>query len=235
MLDKLTNTPASVLAVFAHPDDPEVACGGALHRWAADGSRVRVVVANRGDKGSTDPDQDPDELADRRAVEVEASLAELGVTDWVGLGIDDGDTAAAADLRARLVAEVRAFQPEVVIAPDPTAVFFGDSYVNHADHRALGWAVLDAVAPASASPLYHREAGPAHQVSTLLLAGTLEPDVWVDVDDGVDAKIAAVLCHRSQVGDPDFVADAVRQRTAAMGAEVGVAAAEVFRRVRLAG
>ena len=71
------------------------------------------------------------------------------------------------------------------MCPDPTAVFFGDAYVNHADHRAVGWATLDAVAPAAALPLYFPDLGPPHQVATVLLTGTLEPDAWVDVGDAV--------------------------------------------------
>ena len=232
VVDEFADVPASVLAVFAHPDDPEMACGGALHRWSTGGSEVRVVVANRGDKGSLDPATDPDVLAAQRAAEVDAALAALGATSWIGFGVDDGETENSVQLRRRLVSEIREFRPEVVIAPDPTAVFFGDRYVNHRDHRNLGWAIIDAVAPAAASPLYFPDTGDVHQVSTLLLAGTLEPDVWVDVTDSVDAKVTAVQCHRSQVSDPEFVAEAVRQRSADVGTEFGAGAAEVFRRLR---
>ena len=46
--------------MFAHPDDPEVACGGTLARWAALGCEVHLVIACRGEKGSFDPSTDPD-------------------------------------------------------------------------------------------------------------------------------------------------------------------------------
>ena len=36
---RLDDVPARALAVFAHPDDPEVSCGGTLARWAAPGAR----------------------------------------------------------------------------------------------------------------------------------------------------------------------------------------------------
>ena len=52
--------------------------------------------------------------------------------------------------KAEVAAKVLgALRPEVVIGPDPTAVFFGDGYVNHVDHRTIGWTLLDAVAPAA--------------------------------------------------------------------------------------
>ena len=37
--------PGRALAVFAHPDDPEVGCGGTLARWTAGGCEVHLVIA----------------------------------------------------------------------------------------------------------------------------------------------------------------------------------------------
>jgi LmbE family N-acetylglucosaminyl deacetylase len=229
----LAGDPASVLAVYAHPDDPEVSCGGALARWASAGAEVRLVVVNAGDKGTADAGIDPAELTKRRAAEVDAAAEVLGLAGVDLLGLPDGEVTNDLDLRGRLVALVRRHRPELVVAPDPTAVFFGDSYVNHRDHREVGWAVIDAVAPAAASPLYFPEAGPPHQVATMLLSGTLAPDTWVDVGGAIDRKVAAVQCHESRVGsDPDLVGELVRARTAEAGAAVGVAHAEGFRRLR---
>ena len=114
-------------------------------------------------------------------------------------------------------------------------MFFGESYVNHRDHRELGWAVLDSIVPA-ASPLYVPDCGPAHQVSTVLLAGTLEADAWVDVGTVLDRKVAAVSCHESRLGsDPDLVAQILEQRAREEGVRAGVSHAEAFRRLRFGG
>ena len=174
-------TPERALAVFAHPDDPEVACGGTLARWAALGCEVHLVIANRGEKGSFDPTADPDALAERRAEEVARAAAVLGLASVEHLGYPDGEIDNDAVLRARLIEIVRRRRPDALVAHDPTAIFFGDSYVNHRDHRQLGWAVLDTLVPA-ASPLYVPEAGPAHQVGLVLLSGTLDADAWVDIE-----------------------------------------------------
>ncbi|CAN5702501.1 PIG-L family deacetylase [soil metagenome] len=231
----IARAPARALAVYAHPDDPEVSCGGLLARWAASGTEVYVVVATRGDKGSADPATDPLELAERRAGEVAAAAEVLGLAGVEELGHPDGTLARVPDLVAELVGMVRRLRPEVVVGVDPTAVFFGDAYVNHVDHRSIGWALLDAVAPAASSPLYFPEQGPAHQVATLLLSGTLEPDAWADVEDTLDAKVAAMFCHRSQLSDDagEWLGDFVRQRAAEEGQRAGVRYAEGFRRVRL--
>jgi LmbE family N-acetylglucosaminyl deacetylase len=229
----LADVPDRVLAVYAHPDDPEVSCGGTLARWAAQGAEVRLVVVNAGDKGSPDPDTDPAELTRLRADEVHAAAGVLGLAGVDLLGIPDGEATNDLALRGRLVGLVRSHRPHMVICPDPTPVFFGDSYVNHRDHRAVGWTVLDAVAPAAGSPLYFPEAGPAHQVGGLLLSGTFDADAWVDISDAIEAKIRAVACHESRVGaEPELVGELLRARTAEAGAAVGVAHAESFRLLR---
>ena len=229
----LDDSPARAMAVYAHPDDPEVSCGGTLAHWARAGAEVRLVVVNAGDKGSPDTATDPAELTERRAREVDAAAGVLGLAGVERMGLPDGEVTNDLALRARLVELIRTHRPDIVVCPDPTAVFFGDSYVNHRDHREVGWAVVDAVAPAAASPLYFPETGPPHQVAGLLLSGTFEPDVWVDISDSLELKVAAVQCHESRVGgDPALVAELLRTRTAESGAQVGVSHAESFRRLR---
>jgi LmbE family N-acetylglucosaminyl deacetylase len=229
----LEEAPERARAVYAHPDDPEVSCGGTLAHWARGGADVRLVVVNAGDKGSPDAATDPAELTERRAREVDAAAGVLGLAGVERMGLPDGEVTNDLALRARLVGLIRTHRPDIVVCPDPTAVFFGDSYVNHRDHREVGWAVVDAVAPAAASPLYFPETGPPHQVAGLLLSGTFEPDVWVDISDSLELKVAAVQCHESRVGgDPALVAELLRTRTAESGAQVGVSHAESFRHLR---
>jgi LmbE family N-acetylglucosaminyl deacetylase len=223
------------MAIFAHPDDPEVACAGTLHTWIEAGAEIDLVIANAGEKGVLPPGLDPAALAALREEEARRAAKMLGITALHFLEHPDGELENTSALRAELIRLLRAARPDVVIAPDPTAVFFGDSYVNHRDHREVGWAVLDAVAPAAASPLYFPDQGSPYQVPTLLLSGTLQPDAWVDVTTTIDAKVAAVACHASRVGDdPDLVADLLRARTTEAGDVVGVAHAEGYRRLRLA-
>ena len=62
----------------------------------------------------------------------------------------DGGAAILVRRDEQIVAAVRGTRPDVVVCPDPTAVFFGPSYFNHHDHRVVGWSVLDAVSPAAA-------------------------------------------------------------------------------------
>ena len=236
MPELLEDASGSVLAVYAHPDDPDVSCGGTLARWARAGADVHVLICTDGDKGTTDPDVDPGELARRRAVEAAEAAAVLGIAEQHFLGYPDGELVDDTALRAALVGWVRTLRPGVVLGPDPTAVFFGEDYFNHRDHRVIGFALLDALSPAAALPHYFPEAGPAHQAETALLSGTLEPTVWVDVSDTIEDKAAAVACHRSQFADDgEWARRAVRERALEDGRRAGVPFAEGFRRLRLGG
>jgi LmbE family N-acetylglucosaminyl deacetylase len=230
----MEETPGIVLAVYAHPDDADVACGGTLARWAKAGSAVHLIVCTDGGKGTTDPAVKPDELARERASELESSSALIGLTSVENLGFPDGELTDSDDFRRTLVDRLRSVRPDVVCGHDPTAVFFGQAYFNHRDHRIAGAALLDAVAPAAALPHYFPGAGPPHQVSTVLLSATLEPDEWIDISDTIETKASAVECHRTQfAGQDGWAGEAVRRRAAEEGRRAGVTYAEGFRRLIL--
>lgn len=228
--------PARALAIYAHPDDPEISCGATLARWSDEGCEVHVLVCARGEKGSLDPATDPEKLARCRRTEMEASGKVLGLAGRRQLGFRDGELPDSLELRRLLVVAIRDVKPQVVLCNDPTAVFFGDTYYNHADHRITGWAVLDAVAPAAGNPHYFPGAGAAHQVENVFMSATLEPNVWVDVGSAIETKIEAVLCHGSQLGEGgEFFRDVLRQRAEDSGRLAGVRYAEGFRRLSLGG
>ncbi len=232
----MDDIPEVVLAVYAHPDDADVACGGTLARWAKGGAAVHLIVCTDGGKGTFDPDVTPADLAARRAAELEASSALIGLESVTNLGYPDGGLADSDELRGTLVEWVRRLRPDVVCGHDPTALFFGQEYFNHRDHRLAGTTLLDAVSPAAALPHYFPEAGPPHQVATVLLSGTLEPDVWVDVTETIDLKAAAVECHRTQFAEPGgWAGEAVRRRAEQEGRRAGAGYAEGFRRLTLRG
>ena len=232
--------PGRVLAIYAHPDDPEISAGGTLARWAAAGAEVHLVVTTRGDKGTSDPAADVDALARLRVEETAAAAKVLGLAGHHHLDHPDGEIADDRPLRLELVRLIRTVRPDVVCCPDPTAVFFGDAYVNHRDHRITGWATLDAVAPAAGNPHYfpeltEEEGLRTHQASALFLSGTLEPNVWVDVGATLERKIEALFCHTSQLVETgDWFRDYLRESAIDAGRAAGVQFAEAFRRVSVA-
>ncbi len=227
--------PQSAMAIYAHPDDADVAAGGLLAQWANEGCAVHLVVVCDGAKGSHGPQADSVAVRGARREELQLAADLLGATSVLGLDRPDGEVVNDDELRAQLVGLVRKYRPEVVLGPDPTAVFFGGVYVNHRDHRETGWALLDAVAPAAAMPLYFPDQGEPHQVRQLLLSGTHEPDVVADVSGTIDIKVKAVLAHASQLaGDDEAIRELVYGRAEQAGRSVGAAFGEAFRSVELA-
>ncbi len=232
----VTETPASALAVYGHPDDPEISAGGTMARWADDGAEVWVLICTRGDKGSQDPDEDLDALARLRIEETEAAGEVLGVAHNFHLDHADGEIANSPELRAEIVRHVRMLRPEVVLCPDPTQVFFGDRYFNHTDHRATGWATLDAVAPAAGNPHYFPEQLgdelEVHEARAVYLSGTFEPNCFVDIEDTLDRKIDALFAHASQLSETgDWFRGFLREIAEEGGRAAGIRYAEAFRRL----
>lgn len=232
--------PERALAIYGHPDDPEISAGGTLARWAAAGTRLWVVITTAGDKGSHDPGADADTLTEFRKEETARSCALLGVERHVHLGYPDGDLLDAPELRGTIVRLVRELQPDAVLCPDPTAVFFGDTYFNHRDHRVTGWAALDAVAPAAGNPHYFpeqlAEGLATHHVPRVYMSGTLEPNCWIDITDHMEKKIDALFCHASQlVETEEWFRQFLRERAEEAGRQAGVRYAEGFRRLTLGG
>ncbi len=233
MSELLNIEPERVLAVFAHPDCAIVNCGGALALWAAGGAEVTVVSCSRGERGGADPDLSDAEMADRRRRELSESLSVLGALPPVILDYPDGELENTLALRRSVVGLIRTHRPDVLISHDPTAVFYGDRYISHPDHRAVGWAVVDSAGSPSASVRYHPDLGAPHRVRLLLLAGSLDPAVAVDIGSVVGAKVAAIKAQVSHVGtEADWVDEMVRARAEQSGEAFGVSLAELFRAVR---
>ncbi|CAB4908788.1 MAG: PIG-L family deacetylase [Actinobacteria bacterium] len=232
--------PKRVLAVYAHPDDPEISAGGTLAYWAGEGAQVWVLITTRGEKGTTDPKADLDALAKRRIEETAAASDLLGLSGHFHFDYGDGEIVDDSRLREQIVRMVRTLKPDVVLCPDPTAVFFGDSYFNHRDHRVTGWATLDAIAPAAGNPHYFpehlSEEMAVHEVKTVYLSGTLEPNCWIDISKTLEKKIDALFCHQSQLVETgEWFREFLRERAEESGQAAGVPYAEGFRRLNFSG
>jgi LmbE family N-acetylglucosaminyl deacetylase len=231
--------PARALAVYAHPDDPEISAGGTLAKWAAAGTEVWVLITTRGDKGTQEPTADLDALAALRVEETAKAAALLGFAGTLHLDHPDGELPDDRALVGAITRVIREVAPEAVLCPDPTAVFFGDSYYNHRDHRVTGWATLDAVAPAAGNPHYfpelRTEGLDVHAVSAVYLSGTLEPNAWVDITATLERKIEALFCHASQLVETgEWFRQFLRDSAEGAGRAAGVTYAEAFRRIALA-
>jgi LmbE family N-acetylglucosaminyl deacetylase len=226
-----------VLFIVAHPDDPEFGAGGTVARWAREGVHVTYVIVTDGSKGSNNHEITSEELVRLRQAEQRAAAEILGVCEVVFLGYPDGEVYNTPALRRDLVRQIRLHRPDLVMTHDPTTRFVGDSYINHPDHRAVGDTALDAVFPLARDrfnfPEHEREGLAPHAVSDVLVRPTNEPNEWIDITDTIEFKIAALRAHRSQIGDPDALAERIRKRAQDYAEGTPYVYAERFRRITL--
>ena len=228
-----------VLAVFAHPDDAEIAAGGTLGRWASEGRDVHLLVLTNGDRGSEDPGQDRAELARTRLTETEDAARLLGLAGTTVLATHDGELQNTREVQADIVMVVRRVRPVIVLTCDPTAWFFGSRYFNHSDHRTAGAVTLDAVFPGAGNPHFFAdqlaEGLSVWKVPEVWLGWTLEPNHYQDVTGFMDLKLKALAAHASQVQGNmlGFFEEWLPAEAEENGKKIGVRHAESFRVLQL--
>lgn len=222
--------PASILAVAAHPDDVESWCAGTLARSIEQGATVRLLLVTSGDKGSSDPDAEPSDVAAVREREALDAARILGLQDVAFLRLPDGDVEDTRTLRGELVRWIRCWRPDVLFTHDPEHPL--PPYLTHRDHRVVGRAMLDAVYPLARDGLSFREQrdeGLApHAVREVWLFASAAATAFVDVAPTFERKPAARLAHASQTADPVALRDGWRRRFAEIGAPAGLPLAEAF-------
>jgi LmbE family N-acetylglucosaminyl deacetylase len=231
-----TPEPRTVLVIGAHPDDPDFSSAGTAALWMAAGLRVVYVVVTSGDKGTPDQTMTGARLVTIREAEQVAAAAAAGIAEVVFLRFPDGELMPNMELRGAITREIRRWRPYAVLTHDPLTLFYNNAFINHPDHRAVGYATVDAIYPTARDPLqfysHIAEEGLApHKVKEIFLFGTDSPTGVVDISSTIDLKIAALRNHVSQVGEAAAMEERVRQRSADSGALAGVPYGEAFRRV----
>lgn len=225
--------PERFMVIVAHPDDADFGPSATAARWIDGGSTAWLVCLTSGEAGSDDGDADPLELARLREAEQRRAAAIVGYESVHFLHQPDGALANDLAVREQLVRLIRTFRPDAVLCQDPTVVFHGDRFVNHADHRAAGMAAVDAVYPAARNPMAFphllREGLAMHVVPRIYLFATETPNAWVDTTTTFERKLAALAEHPSQLRDRERVVAWVRRWAEEDGAKVGVALADDFR------
>ena len=191
--------PAQIMVVTPHPDDAEFGVAGTVVRWVREGKSVVYVVCTNGDKGTGDPDMKPGELAGIREKEQLAVAELLGVREVIFLRYPDQSLEDTPEFRKEIVRQIRKYRPDTVVTADPYR-----RYIWHRDHRIAGQVTLDAVFPYARDHLAYpdllAEGLQPHKVKEVLLWATEDPNYCSDITDTFDIKIAALRCHKSQLG-----------------------------------
>ncbi|NVM24348.1 MAG: PIG-L family deacetylase [Desulfobacterales bacterium] len=227
----MNSKPAQVIVITPHPDDAEYGVAGTVARWVSDGKEVVYVVCTNGDKGSSDANMKPEELVRIREEEQMAAARSLGVREVIFLGHPDQGLEDTPQFRKELVRLIRMYRPETVVTADPYR-----HYVWHRDHRMTGQVTLDAVFPYARDRLSYpdllREGLHPHKVREILLWASEDVNYRSDITATFHLKLAALGCHKSQVGHipPEELEEWLRQRHKTLAEGEDFQLAEAFHR-----
>lgn len=175
-----------LLAIGAHPDDVELACGGTLALLARRGRKVGIVHLTRGEMGTRG-------TPEQRRQEAEQAAEILGASAMEILDCGDGFLRRGAAQQNALIGVLRRFRPEVVLGPPPT-----DRHPDHGRSHGLVeatcfYAGLTRRAPEHGEP--HRPGAVFHYMQH----DSFEPAFVVDVTAVWEVRQRAVAAYASQV------------------------------------
>ena len=229
-------TPASALAIGAHPDDVEFGAGGTLAKWAAAGCVVHYLLCTDGSKGTWDVDADTVALVTTRQREQREAARRISAQgEVVFLGHVDGELDSGLAERREVARWIRMLRPEVVLGHDPWK-----RYRIHPDHRHAGLLACEGIV-AARDPHFFRELHlEPHRPRSLLLWEADRVMHVEDVSETVAAKLHALEAHASQFRSTMHATDEtelgafrrrITERLASHGAPHGFGSAEVFARL----
>ncbi|MFI5053882.1 MAG: PIG-L deacetylase family protein [Acidimicrobiia bacterium] len=185
------------VAVVAHPDDLEYGLASAVARWTGQGKEVAYVLATSGEAGIDG--MAPARAGPLREEEERRSGAVVGVSQVEFLGHPDGAVEYGVALRRDLCSAFRRLRPDVVITMNFELTWGDDGAVNHADHRVVGLAAIDACRDA-ANRWFYPELGPPWQgIGGAYVAAMNPPTHFVDVRDTLPLGIASLEEHRAYI------------------------------------
>jgi LmbE family N-acetylglucosaminyl deacetylase len=132
---------------------------------------------------------------------------------------------------------IRQVRPDRVLTQSPQRRY-DRIYASHPDHLAVGEAALCAVYPDARNPFAFPELVDEglepHVVPEVWLMAGPDADVYVDITDVFDRKIEALLCHESQLPEPERIPELMRGWGADLAQAGGLPdgrLAEAFQRV----
>jgi len=219
--------PLDVLAVGAHPDDCEIACGGTLAKLVQQGYRVGLIDLTDGEPTPHSPGPDV------RIAEAFAAADLLGLQVREILPLPNRRPFDNFENRIELAKRIRVHKPKIVIGlGDKTPLASPDHY--------------QATLITDAAIFYSRltkwddyfDGVPVHAVQRQLyfrfpfenpsLPG-FESQITVDITDTLELKLQAIGCYRTQFPpEKAYIFDRVRGAAWAIGGNSGIGAGEVF-------
>jgi LmbE family N-acetylglucosaminyl deacetylase len=222
------------IAVGAHPDDVEIACGGTLAKLVKQGYKVGIIDLTDGEPTPNSPGPDVRLAEAQRAAEV------LGAQVRVQLGLPNRRLFDSFEARVALATEFRKYRPRLVLgfgektplaSPDHwQAMQITDAGVFYA--RLTKWdSYFDNLPVHTISmQLYYTLAWSAQRLTDAA------SHLVVDIGDTLEQKLESIRCYQTQFPpEKAHVLERVRAFALQQGTAAGYGAGEMFGSPRMLG
>ena len=215
-----------VIAVGAHPDDVEIACGGTLAKLVAQGYRVGIIDLTDGEPTPNSPGPEA------RLAEAQAAADALGVQKRIQLDLPNRRLFDCFEARVVLASEFRRWRPQMVLG-------FGAKTPMASPDHWQAMQITDAAIFYSRLTKWdeHFSGLPVHTIRRhLYYRLAVEPDtifgqthhLTVDITETMAAKLASIECYQTQFSHKPGILDRVRAAATVTGAAAGCTAGESF-------
>ncbi len=208
-----------ILAIGAHPDDLEFACGGILLAEAASGSEIFLSVCSRGESGTNGR---PEE----REAEARAAADLLGAKiEFLDLG-GDAHIEATRQNAFAIAGQIRLVRPDILLSSVTSAE-------QHPDHHVVGSLAREAARFARYGGIEELLERASHAVTRhfqYAVTPSAEPrgvKIRVDISAHFEKWKALMECHRTQLRTRNYI-ELQTARARLLGVEAGVEYAQAI-------
>lgn len=208
-----------ILAVGAHLDDIEIACGGTLAKATENGHDVKVLIMSK--SGYTNKEgkmQRSDEVAVKEGTN---ALHILGITKIEILNFPTKDIPWCSDVVSAIDICIAKYDPDVIFTHHP--------FDTHQAHAGVSNATV-AAARRRNTVFFYEPISPSGRSYV-----AFRPQLYVDIAQTIDKKVASLREHKSEYnkfGGEDWI-EGVHARCGFRGYEIGKKYAEAFEVLRI--
>ena len=208
-----------ILAIGAHLDDIEIACGGTLAKAIDAGHHVSVLIMSK--SGYTNKEGKIQRSDDQAVKEGLNALHALGISDIEILDFETKDIPFRSDVVNAIDLCLAKCNPDIIFTHHP--------FDTHQAHEGVSKATI-AAARRKNTVFFYEPITPSGRSYV-----AFKPTLYVDIGSTLDKKIASLKCHTSEYnkfGAEDWI-EGVRCRCGFRGYEIGKKYAEAFEILRL--
>lgn len=206
-----------ILAVGAHLDDAEIACGGTIAKAIDKGHQTKLLVLS--DSSYANYEGKVLRTKAEAVREGREAAGILGARDLEVLDFPTKDIANDSTVVEAVEKRINEFKPDIILVHWP--------FDTHQAHRNTGLSTLSA-ARYQPSVLMYEPMMPAGRSYV-----GFRPQVYVDISQYLDVKLRALKAHASQYRKyGDAWIEAVESRCRLRGFEMGAKYAEAFEAAR---